>query len=77
VLVAPVADPRGVRLLYRSSGSAGGVFDVRIAGGSMHAGLPNKSTVTLSPDGGGTITWTSADGSSVLKAPMRGGEARR
>lgn len=77
VLVAPVADSRGVRLLYRSSGSAGGVFDVRIAGGSMHTGLPNKSTVTLSPDGGGTITWTSADGASVLKAPLRGGGERR
>lgn len=77
VLVAPVADSRGVRLLYRSSGSPGGVFDVRIAGGSMHTGLPNKSTVTLSPDDGGTITWTSADGASVLKAPLRGGDERR
>ncbi len=73
VLVAPVADPRGVRLLYRSTGVGGGVLDARIIGGSMRAVLPNKSTVTLSPDGHGTITWTSSDGSQVVSAPLRRG----
>jgi pimeloyl-ACP methyl ester carboxylesterase len=76
VLVAPVADPRGVRLLYRSTGTGGGVLDAKVLGGSMHAVLPNKSTVTLSPEGHGTITWTSPDGSQVLSAPLRRGEAR-
>jgi len=76
VLVAPVAGPRGVRLLYRSTGTAGGVLDAKIIGGSMRAVLPNKSTVTLSADGHGTITWTSSDGSQVLSAPLRRGEAR-
>jgi pimeloyl-ACP methyl ester carboxylesterase len=76
VLVAPVADPSGVRLLYRSTGTGGGILDAKVIGGSMHAVLPNKSTVTLSPDGHGTITWTSSDGSQVLSAPLRRGEAR-
>ena len=75
VLVVPVPDPRGVRLAYRSTGG-GGVFDAKIAGDSMHAVLTNKSTVTLSPDGGGTITWTSVDRSVVLKAPLRRGAER-
>jgi pimeloyl-ACP methyl ester carboxylesterase len=74
VLVAPVADPGGVRLLYRSTGTGGGVLDAKILGGSMRAVLPNKSTVTLSPDGHGTITWTSSDRSQVLSAPLRRGE---
>jgi pimeloyl-ACP methyl ester carboxylesterase len=76
VLVAPVGDPRGVRLLYRSSGSAGGVYDAMVAGGSILAVLPNKSSVVLSQDGGGTITWTSSDRSVVLKAPLRRGTER-
>lgn len=76
VLVAPVSDPRGVRLLYRSTGTAGGVLDAQIIGGTMRAVLPNRSTVTLSPNGHGTITWTSSDGSQVLSAPLRQGEAR-
>ena len=76
VLVAPVADPSGVRLLYRSSGSAGGVYETKIAGDSIQAMLSNKSSVTLSPDGGGTITWTSSDRSVVLKAPLRRGAER-
>jgi hypothetical protein len=76
VLVAPVADPGGVRLLYRSTGVGGGVLDAKILGGSMRAVLPNKSTVTLSPEGHGTITWTSSDSSQVLSAPLRRGDAR-
>jgi pimeloyl-ACP methyl ester carboxylesterase len=76
VLVAPVADPSGVRLLYRSSVSAGGVYEAKIAGDSIQAVLPNKSSIVLSPDGGGTITWTSSDRSVVLKAPLRRGAER-
>jgi pimeloyl-ACP methyl ester carboxylesterase len=71
VLVAPVADARGIRLLYRSTGGANGEFDARVVAGSLQATLSNKSTVTLSPDGSGTIMLTSSDGSVVLKAPLR------
>jgi hypothetical protein len=76
VVVAPVADPSGLRLFYRSAGSAGGVFDVTIVGGSLQAVLTNKSVVTLSPEGDGTITWTSSNGSMVLKAPLRRGDSK-
>ena len=76
VLVAPVAGSPGVRLLYRSTGGGGGEFDARIAGGSLHATLANKSTVTMSPDGGGTITLTSSNGSVVLKGPLRPADGR-
>jgi len=76
VVVAPVAAPGGLRLFYRSAGSAGGVFDVKIAGGSLQAVLTNKSVVTLSPEGDGTITWTSSNGSIVLKAPLRRGDSK-
>jgi pimeloyl-ACP methyl ester carboxylesterase len=76
VLVAPVANARDVRLLYRSTGSKGGVLDAKIIGGLMRATLPNRSTITVSPDSYGTITWTSADGSQVLTAPLRQGDAR-
>ena len=76
VLVAPVAAPGGVRLFYRSAGSAGGVFDVKITATSLEAVLANKSVVTLSPGGDATITWTSSNGSVVLKAPLRSGDSR-
>lgn len=76
IVVAPVADPGGLRLFYRSAGSAGGVFDVKIAGGSLQAVLTNKSVVALSPDGDGTITWTSSNGLVVLKAPLRRGDTK-
>jgi pimeloyl-ACP methyl ester carboxylesterase len=71
VLVAPVSDQGGVRLLYRSGGTNDGVYEATLGGGSIRAVLPNKSSVTLSADGGNTITWTSADRSTVLKAPLR------
>lgn len=74
VLVAPVAEPRGVRLLYRSTSSLGGVFDVTITASSMQAVVPGKSTVVLSPEGGGTITLTSRNGAQVQKAPLRQGQ---
>jgi pimeloyl-ACP methyl ester carboxylesterase len=76
VLVAPVADSRGVRLLYRSGGSADGVYETKITDDSIRAVLPNKSSVTLSPDGRGTITSMSSDRSVVLKAPLRRGVER-
>jgi len=74
VLVAPVKDPRGVRLLYRSTSSLGGVFDVTITAGSMQAVVSDKSAVVLSAEGGGTITLTSRDGAEVQKVPLRPGE---
>ena len=70
VLVAPVDGPSGPRLMYRSTGSGGGTYEATIIGGSMRAVLPNKSSVTLSPENEGTITWVSSDGSSTLKAPL-------
>lgn len=76
VLVAPVVDPHGVRLFYRSTSGVGGVFDVKIAGRSLQAVLTNKSVVTLSSDNDGTITLTSSNGSVVLKARLRRGDAR-
>jgi hypothetical protein len=71
VLVAPVSAQGGVRLLYRSGGANDGVYEATLSGGSIRAVLRNKSSVTLSADGGNTITWTSADRSTVLKAPLR------
>jgi hypothetical protein len=71
-----VATSRGLRLFYRSAGSAGGVFDARIADGSLQAVLTNKSVVTLSSEGDGTITWTSSNGLVVLKAPLRRGDSK-
>ena len=71
VLVAPVDDGAGrVRLLYRSTGFGGGVFDAAVKDGVIHAVLSNKSTVTLKPEGGGAITWTASDGSRSLSAPL-------
>lgn len=75
VLVAPVDDSRGPRLLYQSTGIGGGVYEATISGGSIRALLPNKSSVTLSPDDNGTITWRAADGSRTLKAPLARGTA--
>lgn len=76
VLVAPVADPRGLRLLFRSTSSAGGVFDARIAGETMRAAVSGKAIVTLSPEGGGTISLATPDGAPALRAPLRRGESQ-
>lgn len=74
VLVAPVADPGGgLRLLYRSTSFAGGVFEATVKDGAIRAVLSNKSTVTLKPEGDGTITWTASDGSRSLDAPLTRG----
>jgi pimeloyl-ACP methyl ester carboxylesterase len=71
VLVAPVdGGPGRLRLLYRSTGFGGGVFDAAVTEGVLRAVLSNKSTVTLKPEGEGAITWTSADGSRSLNAPL-------
>jgi len=72
VLVALVEGGSGeLRLMYRSSsGLGGGVFDATASDGVIQAVLSNRSTVTLTPEGGGTITWTAADGSRSLKAPL-------
>jgi pimeloyl-ACP methyl ester carboxylesterase len=76
VLVAPVDEGGRLRLLYRSTGFGGGVFDATVADGAIRAVLSNKSTVTLQPGSGeGTITWMAANGARTLSAPLvRGGE---
>jgi hypothetical protein len=69
--VAPVdGGPGQLRLMYRSTGFAGGVFDAAVKDGVIRAVLSNKSTVTLKPEGEGSITWTAADGSRSLDAPL-------
>jgi pimeloyl-ACP methyl ester carboxylesterase len=71
VLVAPVDDGAGRwRLMYRSTGITGGVYDAIAADGVIRATLSNKSTITLKPEGEGRITWTAADGSRSLGAPL-------
>jgi pimeloyl-ACP methyl ester carboxylesterase len=71
VLVVPLGDvPERFRLMYRSTTFRGGVFDAAIKDGAIQAVLSNKSTVTLSPEGDGTITWRSSDGSRSLKATL-------
>ena len=73
VLVAPVRDPRGVRLLYRSTNSRGGIFDAAITNHSIQATVSSQSTVTLSAESGGTITLTSPEAVQV-SAPLRPGD---
>jgi pimeloyl-ACP methyl ester carboxylesterase len=73
VLAAPVTDPRGLRLLYRSTTSRGGVFDATITNHSIQAAISGKSTVTLSAEAGGTITLTSPD-AAPISAPLRPGD---
>jgi len=73
VLVAPVRDPRGLRLLYRSTNSRGGVFDASVTNHSIQATVSSKSTVTLSAEAGGTITLNSPDAVQV-SAPLRPGD---
>ena len=73
VLVAPVRDPHGLRLLYRSTASPGGVFDAQISERTIQATVSGKSTVTLSADAGTTITLVSPDNSKV-SAPLRPGD---
>jgi pimeloyl-ACP methyl ester carboxylesterase len=71
VLVAPVAsEPGKLRLMYRSTGIGGGIFDATVNGGVIQAVLTNKSTITLKPEGDGVIVWTAADGSRSLNAPL-------
>jgi hypothetical protein len=73
VLVGLVEGDRpGLRLLYRSvsTRTGGGVYDATIKDGKVHAVLGNKATAVLSSETEPTITWTSPDGSRVLKAPL-------
>ena len=71
VLVAPVDGGSGqLRLMYRSTSFRGGVFDATVKDGVVRAVLSNKATVTLKPEGEGTINWTAADGSRSLDAPL-------
>jgi pimeloyl-ACP methyl ester carboxylesterase len=71
VLVAPVEEGAGrLRLMYRSTGIGGGVFDATLKDGIVRAVLPNGSRVILKPDGDGALTWTWSDGSRSLDSPL-------
>jgi len=71
ILLAPVADEPGrLRLMYRSTGITGGVYEATVKDGVIRAVLSNKSTVTLKPEGDGVITWTASDASRSLNAPL-------
>lgn len=71
VLVAPVvSEPGRLRLLYRSTGLGGGLLDAEARDGVIRAVLSNKSTVTLRPEGDGTIIWTTSDRSRSVTAPL-------
>jgi pimeloyl-ACP methyl ester carboxylesterase len=75
VLVAPVDGGAGrLRLMYRSTGFKGGVYDATVKDGAIRATLSNNATVTLKPGGEGTITWTASDGSRSLDAPLTRGK---
>jgi pimeloyl-ACP methyl ester carboxylesterase len=71
VLVAPVEEgPGRLRLMYRSTGFAGGVFDAALKDGTLRAVLSNGARVTLTPQAEGAINWTASDGSRSLEAPL-------
>ena len=71
VLVAPVdGGPDGVRLMYRSTGFPGGIFDATVKDSTLRAKLSNGATITLTPSASGALTWTSSDGSRSLDAPL-------
>jgi pimeloyl-ACP methyl ester carboxylesterase len=66
--------PGELRLLYRSTGFAGGgVHEATIKDGAVHATLSNKSTVKLTAGDGGTLTWTASDRSRSVDAPLAPG----
>jgi hypothetical protein len=74
VLVAPVDGGSGrLRLLYRSTGFAGGVFDAAVEDGALRALLPNRATVIVKPEGEGALTWTSSDGARSISGRLSRG----
>ena len=75
VLVAPVDGGAGqLRLMYRSTGFKGGVYDATVKDGAIRATLSNNATVTLKPGGEGTITWRASDGSRSVDASLTRGK---
>jgi pimeloyl-ACP methyl ester carboxylesterase len=70
VLVALAEDGGRLRLMYRSTGAAGGVFDATAKDGAVHAVLSSGATVTLTPEGSGRLTWAAADRSRTVSAPL-------
>lgn len=61
------------RVFYRSAASriGGGTYDATIAPGRVELTLPNRSRIVVEATPGGPIlTWTSADGVRVVKAPL-------
>jgi hypothetical protein len=62
-----------LRALYRSTSfnRTESVFDAEIRDGRLHVTLPRKDWITVAPEAdAGLITWTSADGSRVLKGKL-------
>jgi hypothetical protein len=58
----------------RSTGITGGVFDAAVKNGAIHSTLSNGAALTLKPDRDGVITWTAADHSRSLEAPLSRGK---
>src|SRR5262249_34309153 len=71
LVVIGIVDERGqLRLLYNTRGT-GGVYDATIVDGTIRATLTNRSTIVVSPEDEGTVTWVSADKSRTLKGALR------
>jgi pimeloyl-ACP methyl ester carboxylesterase len=61
------------RVFYRLATSriGGGIYDATIANGRVDITLPNRSRIVVEATPiGPTLTWTSADGVRVVKAPL-------
>ncbi len=74
VLFALIEGP-GTRAMYRwvTTRPGGGHYDATIRDGQASAKLPNRASITVAPAGDEAVvlTWTSADGSRVLKGTLR------
>jgi pimeloyl-ACP methyl ester carboxylesterase len=73
VVVGPVLERGRLRLIYRTVGSVA-IVDATVTDGAIRATLSNKATVVVSPEGAGTLSWTSADGTRSLKGTLTRGE---
>jgi pimeloyl-ACP methyl ester carboxylesterase len=73
VVVGPVLERGRLRLMYRTVGSVA-IVDATVTDGAIRATLSNKATVVVSPEGAGTLSWTSADGTRSLQGTLTRGE---
>ena len=70
--LVPTDRPK-LRALYRSSSfnRTESVFDAEVRDGRVHVTFPLKDRISVGPDGDAAlITWTSSDGSRVLKGKL-------